>query len=130
MINEFEFPTVRHRKQVAVLLVRHLFEALRQRRIEVADSEPHWLTPWQYRERGGGIELLPGNAGSLMGYAREQSFLPLGVVTVDEDGEYWEYFNDDPFSAQDREFALKLFLAHTHFWFCVVPGLASRHADS
>ena len=62
MINEPELPTLRHRKQVAVLLVRHLFEALRQRRIEVSDSEPHWLTPWQYRERGGGIELVPGNA--------------------------------------------------------------------
>jgi hypothetical protein len=39
MINEPELPTLRHRKQVAVLLVRHLFEALRQRRIEVADSD-------------------------------------------------------------------------------------------
>jgi len=83
MNNEIENAGPLYKKRVAVLLVGHLLEALRQRRIEVADSEPHWLASSQYRHRDGGIELLPANAGDLMAYASERSFLPLGLVIVD-----------------------------------------------
>lgn len=32
-------------KRVGILLMRHLQEAVRQRRVDVADSEPYWLAP-------------------------------------------------------------------------------------
>jgi hypothetical protein len=130
MNNNAKNPGPLDKTRAAVLLVRHLFEALGQRRIEIADSEPHWLAPSQYCRRGGGVELLPANATDLMTYASERSFLPLGIVIVNEGGDYWEYFNDDPSAAQDREFALRLFLTHAHFWFGVMPSLKSKSADA
>jgi hypothetical protein len=117
-------------KRVAVLLVRNLSEALRQRRIEVAESEPYWLRPEQYNERDGGVELLPAMADDLMAYARRNDLRPMGVVILNESGDYFDYINDGPISPIDREFAIKLFQVHAHFWFCYVPWLADKQTEA
>lgn len=69
---------------MALLLVAHLADALKQRNIDVADSEPYWLEPEQYHERDGGVEFLPGMAGDLMAYIGTNNLRPLGVVIVEE----------------------------------------------
>jgi hypothetical protein len=119
-------------KRVAILLVRHLSKALRRRRIEAVDSEPFWLTPEQYEERDGGIQLLPEMAGDMIAYSQRNHLRPLGVVVVNEDGEYFDFFNDEAIiSPIDREFAEKLFRAHAHFWFCEIPWLiANKRPDA
>ena len=114
-------------KQVGVLLMRHLHEAVRQRRIEVADSEPRWLSAEQYREcDDGGIELLPWSAPELMIYAREQSFQVVGIIVINDEGDYWDYVDENALPENDRDFALRVFHAHAHFWFLYVPSLNSN----
>ena len=49
-------------KRVAVLLIRNLSDALRERRIETADSELHWLMLGQCEESEGGIQLFPSRS--------------------------------------------------------------------
>lgn len=111
-------------KQVGVLLMRHLHEAVRQHRIDVADSEPRWLSAEQYRQcDDGGIELLPWNAQELMTYAREQSFRPVGMIVINNDGDYRDYVDENALPESDRDFALRVFHAHAHFWFLHVPSL-------
>lgn len=119
-------------KRVAVLLIRHLSKTLLRRRIQDVDSEPYWLGPDQYFERDGGVQLLPDKAADMIGYAESNHLRPLGVVIVNEDGQYFDYFNEDAFVPScDREFARKLFQAHAHFWFCEVPRLtANGHLDA
>lgn len=111
-------------KQVGILLMRHLHEAVRQHRIEVADSEPCWLTADQYRERvDGGMELLPSNAYELMSYARNQSFRPTGIIVINDDGDYRDYIDESALPELDKDFALQVFHAHAHFWFIYVSRL-------
>jgi hypothetical protein len=110
-------------KRVAVLLIRNLSEALRQRSIEAAGSEPYWLRPGQYQEHDGGVAVIPAMASDLIAYATSNHLRLLGLVIVNEDGDYHEYFNQEPLSPADREFALRLFQAHAHFWFCEVPAM-------
>ena len=117
-------------KRVAVLLVKNLTEALRLRQVEAADSEPYWLGPGQFRERGAGVELLPAMAGDLMAYARQNELHPLGIVVLHENGGYSDYINEDAIEPLDRQFATKLFQAHAHFWFCVMPWLTEQRSDA
>jgi hypothetical protein len=113
-------------KHVGILLMRHFHEAVRQHRIEVADSEPHWLTSNQYREReDGGIELLPWNAHELMTHAREQSFRPVGMIVINDEGDYWDYVDENTLPEDDRDFALRVFHTHAHFWLLYLPRLTT-----
>jgi hypothetical protein len=116
-------------KRVGVLLMRHLTEAVQQRKIDVADSEPHWLSSDQYRERDdGGVELLPSNAPELMTYAREKSFRPLGMVLVNDQGACRTFIDENSILECDREFALRVFHTHAYFWFVHVPSLEKQQA--
>jgi hypothetical protein len=117
-------------KRVAILLVGNLCEALQQRSIETADSEPYWLRPEQYSERDGGVELLPAMADDLIDYAKRNDLHPLGIVIMNERGDYFDYINDDPIPLTDREFAKRLFQVHAHFWFCYVPWLANKQPEA
>ena len=116
-------------KRVGVLLMRHLLEAVRQRKTDVADSEPHWLTTEQYRERDdGGIELLPSEAPELMTYTRQQSFRPVGMVVVDAQGGSRTFIDENAILGCDREVALQIFHTHAYFWFVHVPSLEKEEA--
>ena len=111
-------------KRVGILLMRHLLEAVRQRKTDVADSEPHWLTAGQYRERDdGGIELLSSEATELMTYARERSFRPIGLVVLDDEGGCRTFVDERVIPEGDRELALKVFHTHAYFWFLIRPWL-------
>lgn len=111
-------------KQVAILLIRDLSKALLRRRIQDVESEPYFLTPGQYFEHDGGVQLLPDKGGDLVEYSKRNHLRPLGVIVVAENGRYFDYFNHDAIlSPVDREFAETLFRAHAHFWFCEVPWL-------
>jgi hypothetical protein len=104
--------------------MRDLLEAVRRRRIDVADSEPHWLTSEQYHEREDGtIELLPSNAPELMTYAREKSFRPVGMVLLNNQGDCRTFIDENAILECDREFALHVFHVHAYFWFVHVPSL-------
>ena len=104
--------------------MRHLLEAVRQRKIDVADSEPQWLTGEQYRERDDGImELLPSETPELMTHAREQSFRPVGMVVVSDQGDCRTFIEENAILECDREFALHVFHTHAYFWFVHVPSL-------
>jgi hypothetical protein len=118
--------------KVAVLLVRSITRALLRRRIDAVDSEPYWLGSEQYEERDGGVQLIPARAGDMIDYAKRNQLHPLGIVVVNEAGEYSEYFNPGLIliSPIDREFAEKLFQFHTHYWFCYIPWLASKQPES
>src|SRR5258706_15987854 len=96
-------------KRVAVLLVRNFSEALRERRIQAADSEPYWLTPEQYAERDGGVQLFPLRGNNLMDYARKNSLRLLGIIILAENGDYSDFMNDEGIALQDQDFARKLF---------------------
>ena len=105
-------------KRVGILLMRHLLEAVRQQRIDVADSEPYWLTPEQYRERDdGGIEFLPSEARGFMAYVREQGFQPVGIVVLDDEGCCRTFVDECVIPEGDRELALRVFHTHAYFWF-------------
>ena len=119
-------------KRVAILLIRHLSKALLRRRIQDVDSEPYWLGPGQYIERDGGVELFPAEADDMMAYAKHNHLRPLGVVVVNENGEYFDFFNDDAvISPIDREFAEKLFRAHAQFWFYEISWMvADKQPDA
>ena len=105
--------------RVAVLLVRNLSEALHERRIDIADSELHWLMPAQCEERDGGVQLFPSRAPELMQYARENNFRPLGVVVLAENGDFSDFMNEDAIATEDLDFAKHLFHVHAMFWcFC------------
>jgi hypothetical protein len=111
-------------KRVGVLLMRHLTEAVRQRKIDVADSEAHWLSSDQYRERDDGtVELLPSEAPDLVTYARLQSFRPVGMVIVSDEGDCRTFIDENAILECDREFALYVFHTHAYFWFVHVPSL-------
>jgi hypothetical protein len=118
--------------KVAVLLVRSITGALLRRRIDAVDSEPYWLSPEQYEERDGGVQVIPGRTGDMIEYAKRNQLHPLGIVMVNEVGEYVEYFNPGLIliSPRDLDFAEKLFRAHAHHWFCYVPWLASQQPES
>ena len=119
----------KHDRKVAVLLVRHLCKAMLRRSIGAAETEPYWLTSEQYQQRDGGIELLPAMAGDMVAYAARNHLRPLGVVVVNDDGQYFDYFNEDLIiSPIDREFVRRLFESHAHFWFCEIPWLRSRNS--
>src|SRR5580700_1529827 len=102
--------------KVAILLVRNINRALLRRRVDVVDSEPFWLRPEQYEERDGDVLLLRARAGDMFTYAKCNQLHPLGIVVVNEVGEYVEYFNQGLIliSPLDRDFAEKLFRAHAH----------------
>ena len=118
-------------KRVAVLLVRELSKALLRRRIQDVDSEPYWLNPEQYLERDGGVQLLSDKVSDMVNYAKCNKLRPLGVVAVAENGQYFEYFNDDIFiSPIDQKFARQLFRAHAHFWFCEMMWLTRGQTES
>jgi len=118
-------------KRVAVLLVRHLSEAVRQRRVEVVDSEPYWLTPEQYRERDDGtLEMHPSDVPDLMTYARQHAFRPLGMVVINEEGDYSDFVDETALPEHDREFALQIFHTHAHYWFIYVPWAAETQQNS
>ena len=111
-------------KQVAILLIRDLSKALLRRRIQDIESEPYLLSPGQYFEHDGGVQLLPDKAGDMIDYAKCNHLRPIGVIVVNDDGRYLDFFNEDAFIApSDRKFAKKMFRAHAHFWFCEVPWL-------
>src|SRR5580704_8980547 len=99
---------------VAVLLVRSITTALLRRRIDAVDSEPYWLSPEQYEERDGDVQLIPARTGDMIDYAKRNQLHPLGIVVVNEVGEYVECFNPGLIliSPNDRDFAEKLFKAH------------------
>ena len=118
-------------RRVAVLLIRELSKALLRRRIQDVDSEPYWLSPEQCIERDCGVQLLPDKAGDLVEYSQRNHLRPLGVGVVAENGEYFDYFNEEAIlSPRDRKFAKQLFQAHAHFWFCEIPWLASQQPES
>lgn len=116
--------------RVAVLLVGNFSEALRQRRVRLANSEPYWLTSEQYAERDGGVYLLPAQAPELVDYARKNSMRPLGVIVVAETGDYSEFMNEDAIAPQDMDFAKRLFESHAHYWFCFLPWIAEQNPQS
>jgi len=81
------------------------------------------------------VELLPSIAPELMAYCREKRLRPLGLVIVAEDGQYADYsdsdyVSDSHVSLPDQSSATKLFQAHAHFWFCVVPWLAEQGTNA
>jgi len=56
-------------------------------------------------------------------------------VIVAEDGQYADYsdsdyVSDSHVSLPDQSSATKLFQAHAHFWFCVVPWLAEQGTNA
>ena len=109
--------------------MRHLLEAVRQRKIDMVDSEPHWLSSDQYRERpDGGYELLPFKADELMTYAQVRSFQPVGIVVLDDEGSCRTFVDERVFPEDDRELALKVFHTHAYFWFVHVPSLEKEQA--
>jgi hypothetical protein len=85
--------------KVAVLLIRDLSKALLRRRIQDVESEPYWLSPGQYFEHNGGVQLLPDKAGDMINYAECNHLRPIGVVVVNDDGRYIDFFNEDAFIA-------------------------------
>jgi hypothetical protein len=117
-------------KRVAVLLVRNLSEALHERRIEMADSELHWLIPEQCEEGDGGVQLFPSRAPELMQYARQNNFRPLGIVILAENGDFSDFINDDAIPAEDLDFAKHLFHAHALFWCFCFPTMPDQDAHS
>ncbi|MGA9508702.1 MAG: hypothetical protein WBV55_08675 [Candidatus Sulfotelmatobacter sp.] len=116
-------------KRVAVLLVRKLSDALRERRIEMADSELHWLTPGQCEESDGGIQLFPSRSLGLMQYAQENNFRPLGIVVL-ENGDFSDFMNEDAIATEDLDFAKHLFHVHALFWCFCFPSTPDRDAQS
>jgi hypothetical protein len=67
--------------------------------------------------------LATSDADDMMAYAKHNQLRPLGIVVVNENGEYFDFFNDDAIiSPIDREFVERLFRAHAHFWFCEFRG--------
>jgi hypothetical protein len=117
-------------KRVTVLLVRKLSDALRERRIETADSELHWLTPGQCEESDGGIQLFPSRALELTQYAQENNFRPLGVVVLAENGDFSDLMNEDAIATEDLDFAKHLFHVHALFWCFCFPCTPDRDAQS
>ncbi|SRR5258706_14546832 len=116
-------------KRVGTLMMRHLLEAVRQRRVDVADSEAHWLTSEQYHEReDGGIELIPARAHELMTYAQDQSFQPVGMVVLEDEGRCRTFVDERVIPEGDRELALRVFHTHAYFWFVHVPLLEKKQA--
>jgi len=116
-------------KRVAVLLIRNLSDALRERRIETADSELHWLMLGQCEESEGGIQLFPSRSLELMQYARENNFRPLGVVVLAENGDFSDFMNEDAIATEDLDFAKHLFHVHALFWcFCFPSTPDSRRS--
>jgi hypothetical protein len=104
--------------------MRHLLEAVRQRKIDMADSEPHWLTSEQYHEhQDGTLELLPSEAPELMAHAREQRFRPVGMVVLDDQGGCRTLVDENAILECDRDFALHVFHVHAYFWFVHIPSL-------
>jgi hypothetical protein len=117
-------------KRVAVLLVRNLSEALHEHRLEIADSELHWLTPEQCEERDGGMQLFPSRAPELMQYARQNNFRPLGIVILAENGDFSDFMNEDAILAEDLDFAKHLFHIHALFWCFYFPSAPDQDAQS
>ncbi len=116
-------------KRVAILLFGNLSEALRRRSTRAATSKPYWIAPGQFREFDGRIELIPAMAGDVYTYATRNELQPLGFVVVKDRGEYSEYFNGAPApeiadSAQERDFALRLFQTSAKYWCCAAPAAA------
>ena len=117
-------------RRVAVLLVRNLSDALRERRIDIADSELHWLIPGQCEEADGGIQLFPSRAPKLMQYARRNNFRPLGIVILAENGDFSDFMNDDAIPVVDLDFAKHLFHLHALFWCFCFPSTPDQDAQS
>ena len=117
-------------KRVAVLLVRNLSEALHERRIDIADSELHWLIPEQCEEGDGGVLLFPSRAPELMQYARQNNFRPLGIVMLAENGDFSDFMNDDGIPAEDLDFAKHLFHVHALFWCFIFPSTPDQVSES
>jgi len=118
-------------KRVGILLMRHLLEAVRQRKVEIADSEPHWLTSEQYRELDDGrIEFRPTSAPDLTTYAREQSFRPVGMVVLDDQDGCRTFVDECALPKDDHEFALRIFHTHAYFWFIHVTSLGENRERS
>jgi hypothetical protein len=117
-------------RRIAVLLVRNLSEALHERRIEIADSDLHWLIPGQCEERDGGVQLFPSLAPELIQYARQNNFRPLGIVILAENGNFSDFMNDDAIPAEDLDFAKHLFHLHAMFWCFCFPSTPDQDAKS
>lgn len=117
-------------KRVGVLLMRHLLEAVRQRRVDFADSEPYWVTSEQYRElEDGRIEFSPSRAPDLMAHARQQSFRPVGLVVIDDQGGCRPFVDENAILGCDRQFALLVFHTHAYFWFIHIPALSKQECS-
>lgn len=116
-------------KRIAVLLVRNLSGALHERRIEIADSELHWLIPEQCEEGNGGVLLFPSRAPELMQYARQNNFRALGIVMLAENGDFSDFMNDDGIPAEDLNFAKHLFHVHALFWCFYFPSAPGQVAE-
>jgi hypothetical protein len=116
-------------KRAALLLVRNLSEALQERRIEIADSELHWLIPGQCEEGDGGVQLFPSRAPELMQYARQNNFRPFGIVILAENGDFSDFMNDDAIPAEDLDFAKHLFHLHALFWCFCFPSKPDQDAQ-
>lgn len=117
-------------KRVGILLMRNLPQAVRQRKIEVADSEPYWLSPEQYRERhDGGMEFLPSEAREFMAYVSERSFQPVGLVVLNGQGDCRTFVDENAILECDREFALRVFHVHCYFWFLHVPTIPETQSE-
>jgi len=116
--------------RVAVLLVRNLSEALHERRIEIADSELHWLIPGQCEEGDGGVQLFPSRAPELMQYAQKNNFRPLGIVILAENGDFSDFMNEDAIATENLDFAKRLFHVHALFWCFCFPSIPDQDAQS
>ncbi|HKV79959.1 MAG TPA: hypothetical protein VJP02_17555 [Candidatus Sulfotelmatobacter sp.] len=111
-------------KRVGTLLMRNLAEAIRQRRIDLGDSEPRWLESEKCRElEDGRIEFSPSKAPELMAYAEAQGFRPVGLVVMDDQGGCRPLIDEEAILGCDRDFALRVFHLHAQFWFLICPGL-------
>jgi hypothetical protein len=117
-------------KRVAVLLVRNLSEALHGRRIEIADSELHWLISGQYEQGDWGVRFFPSRAPKLIQYARQNNFRPLGIVILAENGDFSDFMNDDAISAENLAFAKHLFHVHALFWCFCFPCTPDQDVQS
>jgi hypothetical protein len=117
-------------ERVAVLLVRNLYQALQERCIETADSEPFWLSPEQYAEQDGGIQFFPSQAADLIRYAQEHNFRPLGIMVLAENGDFSDFMDEDDIPREDLDFAKHLFHVHAVFWCFYFPFATAQDGQS
>jgi hypothetical protein len=116
------------RKRVGVVLMTNLADALRHDELVTANSELYWFGEDQYVEHAGGVRLLPGNSGRLTANAKTNDLHPLGVVIVDENGDWYDFLIEKAIALRYREVARRLLRKHLQFWLCFIPS-TTRKAD-